>query len=105
MAFRVEVTSRAKQDANAILKWLLAQHAGEAGLRWFRKLDEAIASLAELPGRCRLAPENPSVPFEMRQLLYGNRPHTYRILFTIEGDVVYVLRIRHGRRRYLGETH
>lgn len=105
MAFRVEVTSKAKQDANAILEWLLAQHAGEAGLRWFRKLDQAIASLAELPARCRLAPEDASVPFEMRQLLYGHRPHTYRILFTIEGEVVYVLRIRHGRRSYLGETH
>jgi plasmid stabilization system protein ParE len=105
MAFRVEVTPHAKQDANAILKWLLAQHAGEAGLRWFRKLEEAIASLADLPGRCRLAPENASVPFEMRQLLYGQRPHKYRILFTIEGEVVYVLRIRHGRRRHLGEPH
>ena len=62
MAFRVEVTAKAKQDANAILEWLLAQHAGEAGLRWFRKLDEAIASLAELPTRCRLAPEKSLCP-------------------------------------------
>jgi hypothetical protein len=36
---------------------------------------------------------------EVRQLLYGRRPHTYRILFTIEGDVVQVLHIRHARRR------
>jgi plasmid stabilization system protein ParE len=105
MAFRVEVTPKARQDADAILEWLLAQRAGEAGLRWFRKLEEALASLAQLPTRCRLAPESPSVPFEMRQLLYGHRPHTYRILFTIEGEVVYVLRIRHGRRQYLGDTH
>ena len=41
----------------------------------------------------------------MRQLLYGKRPHLYRILFTIDGDVVYVLRIRHGRRQRLGEPH
>jgi plasmid stabilization system protein ParE len=74
---------------------------GETGLRWFRKLDEAIKSLANLPGRCKLAPENRSVPFEMRQLLYGHKPHLYRILFTIEGSVVYVLRIRHGRRKEL----
>jgi plasmid stabilization system protein ParE len=105
MAFRVEVTPKANQDANAILKWLLSQHAGDAGLRWFARLKEAIASLADLPARCRLAPENASVPFEMRQLLYGHRPHIYRILFTIEGEVVYVLRIRHGRRRHLGEPH
>ena len=41
----------------------------------------------------------------MRQLLYGRKPHVYRILFTIEGDAVYVLRIRHGRRRRLDEPH
>jgi hypothetical protein len=39
----------------------------------------------------------------MRQLLYGHKPHMYRILFTVKGDVVYVLRIRHGRRSFLGE--
>ena len=105
MAFRVEVTPEAKQDANAILEWLHLQQAGEAGLRWFRRLNEAIESLSTLPKRCALAPENASVPFEMRQLLYGKRPHIYRILFTIDDDVVYVLRIRHGRRRRLGEPH
>ncbi len=101
MAFRVEVSLPARLDADAILEWLLSQHAGEAGLRWFRKMDEAIKSLANLPERCKQAPENSSVPFEMRQLLYGHKPHLYRILFTIEGNVVHVLRIRHGRRKYL----
>jgi plasmid stabilization system protein ParE len=103
MAFRVEITPQAEQDANLILEWLLSQHADETGLRWFERLKEAIASLAELPRRCALAPENASVPFEMRQLLYGHKPHIYRILFTIEGEAVYVLRIRHGRRRRLDE--
>ena len=98
MAFRVETTPQAEQDAENILDWLMAQHAGETGLR----LEEAIASLANMPGRCSLAPESDSTPFEMRQLLYGHKPHIYRILFTIEGDVVYVLRIRHGRRLSLG---
>jgi plasmid stabilization system protein ParE len=99
MAFRVEITPEAKQDANAVLEWLHLQQAGEAGLRWFRGLNEAIESLSTFPKRCGLAPENASVQFEMRQLLYGGRPHLYRILFTIDGDVVYVLRIRHGRRQ------
>lgn len=50
-----------------------------------------------------LAPENASVPFEMRQLLYGRKPHLYRIIFTIKGETVYVLSIRHGRRKHLDE--
>jgi plasmid stabilization system protein ParE len=105
MAFRVEQTARAKRDLDAILEWLVAHDAGEAGVRWFRRLKEAVASLSELPHRCPLAPENAEFPFEVRQLLYGHKPDQYRILFTIEGETVVILHIRHGRRRHLGEPH
>ncbi|MFY9682523.1 MAG: type II toxin-antitoxin system RelE/ParE family toxin [Candidatus Sulfotelmatobacter sp.] len=101
MIFRVETTATAEQDADAILDWLLSEHAGETGKHWFLALQDAIASLAELPERCPLAPENTAFPFEVRHLLYGRKPHVYRILFTIEGQVVYVLHIRHGRRQPL----
>lgn len=47
MAFRVEMTLEAEQDAYITLDWLLSQHAGDTGLRWFLKLDEALASLQE----------------------------------------------------------
>lgn len=98
MAFRVEITPQAEQDATGILDWLLEKNAGEAGLSWFFMLEEAIASLAGFPMRCTVAPETTSFPFEVRQLLYGRKPHVYRILFTIEQDVVLILHIRHGRR-------
>lgn len=102
MAFRVNLTDRATRDLDAILEWLLAHEAGETGLRWFQKMRETIASLAEFPHRCPLAPENKEFPFEVRQLLYGRRkPHQYRVLFTIHEDEVIVLHIRHGRRRQL----
>jgi plasmid stabilization system protein ParE len=101
MAFRVETSAQAESDASAILEWLLAQHAGETGLRWFFAMEDAIASLATVPERCPLAPETVRFPFEVRQLFYGRKPHVYRILFTIEGDIVNVLHIRHGRRRPL----
>ncbi len=98
MIFRVETTPAAEGDAQAILEWLLDQQAGETGLRWFLNLEQAIQSLSNFPERCPLARENERFPFEVRQLLYGRRPHIYRILFTIEQDTVYVLHIRHGRR-------
>ncbi len=68
MTFRVEITAEAEHDADAILEWLLSNHAGEAGIRWFRALEDALASLAEFPKRCPLAPESASFPFEVRQL-------------------------------------
>jgi plasmid stabilization system protein ParE len=102
MAFRVELSDRAQADIAAIYDWLLSQQAGQAGERWFLALREAIASLSTLPTRCPLSPESGELPVEIRQLLYGRKPHVYRILFTIERDVVQILHIRHGRRRPLG---
>jgi plasmid stabilization system protein ParE len=103
MAFRVELSARAQSDIAAIYDWLLAQQAGNAGERWFLALREAIASLSLLPTRCPVSAERRDSPVEVRQLLYGRKPHVYRVLFTIEHDVVQVLHIRHGRRRPLGQ--
>jgi plasmid stabilization system protein ParE len=64
-------------------------------------MEDAIASLATFPKRCPIAPESARFPFEVRQLLYGRKPHVYRILFTIENNTVNVLHIRHGRRKPL----
>jgi len=105
MAFRVKQTAQADQDLDDILKWLLEQEAGEAGQRWFRRLKDALLSLSEMPHRCPLAPENKDFPYEVRQLVYGRTPHSYRVLFTIDGDSVIIVHIRHGRRRHLGEPY
>jgi plasmid stabilization system protein ParE len=99
MTFRVKVSSNAESEAEEILEWLLSQHAGETSLRWFLRLEEAMQSLAALPGRCPIASESSRFPFEVRQLLYGSKPHLYRILFTIDGETVNILHIRHGRRQ------
>ena len=98
MTFRVETTTIAEQEADALLDWLMSQHAGDTGVRWFLALQDAIASLQEFPKRCPLAPESAAFPFEVRHLLYGHPPHICRILFTLESETVYVLHIRHGRR-------
>ena len=104
MAFRVRTSAKAKRDLDFILKWLRKQQAGDAGLRWFQGLRDAVASLEHVPRRCALAPENELFAVEVRQLLYGDKPHVYRILFTIEADAVYVLHIRHGRRLLLNRS-
>ena len=81
MDFRVELTDQAKHDIDAIYAWFRSQQAGDAGARWFMALRTAVASLANLPSRCPLAPENQDSPVELRQLLYGQLPHVFRILF------------------------
>lgn len=99
MAFRIEFSESAEREADEILSWLIERHAGETGYRWFLGMHTAIMSLASLPRRCARAPESPGFPFEVRQLLYGRKPHVYRILFTIEEDTVYILHIRRPRQK------
>jgi plasmid stabilization system protein ParE len=98
MAFRVKITPKAEREMDVILTWLLAHGAGDTGVRWFRGLREAINSLSELPTRCSLAPENAKTSYEVRQLLYGHKRRTYRILFVIREDLVEVLDVRGPRQ-------
>ena len=67
------------------------------GSRWFHGLRQALATLADFPRRCALAPETAVFSFEVRQLLYGRKPHVYRTLFAIEGETVHIFHIRHVR--------
>ncbi len=98
MAYRVLQTDESHRDLARILDWLLEQHAGETGLRWFDRLQTAMETLSEHPLRCGLAPESKEFGIEVRQLIYGRKPHSYRVLFTIEDESVVILNIRHGRR-------
>jgi plasmid stabilization system protein ParE len=92
----VEPTDKALVDAGEAYFWISEQSEG-AALRWYEGLLKAFRSLEKSPLRCRLAPESAFFDEEIRQLIYG----TYRILFTVEGEKVFVLRVRHSAREYL----
>ena len=98
MAFRVSYSAEAERNLDELFEWLLQQGAGNTASRWLQGLQEAIGSLQNQPSRCGLAPESEMLSLEVRQLLYGSKSNVYRILFTIEDEVVNVLHIRHGRR-------
>ncbi|MGH9628748.1 MAG: type II toxin-antitoxin system RelE/ParE family toxin [Bryobacteraceae bacterium] len=100
MAFRVKLTEPAKTDAEALYERLI-EAAPLHGPKWYNGLIAAIETLQHLPGRCPHAPENGRFPVEIRHLLYGRKPYVYRVLFTIQGDTVHVLRIRGPRQKRL----
>jgi toxin ParE1/3/4 len=53
--------------------------------------------LANLPRRCPVAPESKRAGEPLRHLLYGNKPHVYRVIYEIdELDKVVYAPIRHG---------
>lgn len=100
MIYRVLIQPSAEAELDAAYRYRAAR-APQAAARWFAGFVEAINSLAEFPERCPFAPENGHFLEEIRQLLYGTRRDAFRILFTIQGDTVHVLHIRHGAQRYL----
>jgi toxin ParE1/3/4 len=93
MAYRVEITPEAEADLNECYLYI-ARSSPTNALRWWRRFYDVVERLSVIPEAFTLAPENDAVDFEVRQKLYGN----YRILFTIEGSRVVILRLRHGAR-------
>ena len=95
MAFRVELTALALDDLRTIFKAINASKS-EPVRAWFDGLEQLMMRMDAFPGRGSTVPEDG----RFRQLLYGNRPHTYRIIYKIDEEAmtVTVIHVRHGAR-------
>ncbi len=100
MKYRVLVLPRAAAEIEEAYLWI-AERAPDSAVKWFNGLYSVIDTLEIFPERCPHAPEDDFFQQEIRQLLYGKRIGCYRILFTIDGDTVYILHVRHGARKQL----
>ena len=95
MAYFVNITPRAERDFASLYREINAEES-DAALEWYRGLKEAVLTLEELPNRCPVTSEKA----QLRHLLYGNKPHVYRVIFRVveKQKRVDVLHIRHGAR-------
>jgi toxin ParE1/3/4 len=95
MPFHVRLTGRSARDLKAIYEFIEAS-TSERALSWFNDLAEAIYSLERLAERGAVVPKSK----RLRQLLFGKKPDTYRIIYTVDkrSRAVNVLHIRHGAR-------
>ena len=100
MPFQVIITPSAKADIFEINAWLLENHSDLAE-KWLFGLSEAIISLSKLPQRCPISPETEAFDVIVRQLLYGKRPIVYRILYSVQDEKVYILRVRSTKQQSL----
>jgi toxin ParE1/3/4 len=96
MAYLVNVTPRAERDLARLYHEINAQDS-DAALKWYFGLKAAILRLSEHPNRCPVTSENAN----LRNLLYGNKPHVYRVIYRVmeRQKRVEILHIRHGARR------
>ncbi len=97
MIYHVILTARAEADLDEILSEIQIQ-APHAMVGWYSRLMASINSLERLPLRCPLADEADALGCELRELLFGKRRGTYRILFAILGKTVPILHVRRAAR-------
>jgi toxin ParE1/3/4 len=102
MAYLIEFANRAARDLETLY---VEKNAAESqtAARWYEGLEEAVSALARYPRRWPLAPEARRMRRKLRHLLYGKKPHVYRVIYEIDERqlTVWVLAIRHGARRRL----
>jgi len=95
MAYQISFTRRARRDYLQLYEAINAAQSLPAQM-WLRRMEESIQLLAVTPRMGAVTHENETV----RQIVYGNKPHLYRILYDIDetNDRVNVLSIWHGKR-------
>lgn len=96
-AYVVVLEESVCSELEAAYAWI-AREAPQAAVDWYNECIDTIRTLEHLPGRCPVAPEARFFDVQIRHLIVG----PYRVLFTIEGDVVHVLHVRHGARQPFG---
>src|ERR1700741_574849 len=82
MTYRVEFAARASRDLEILYKEKNAAES-HAAARWFNGLEEAVYALASFPYRCPVAPEARKTKRKLRHLLYGKKPHVYRVIYEV----------------------
>jgi toxin ParE1/3/4 len=102
MTYRVELAYRAVRDLEILY---MEKNAAEsqAAARWYNGLEEAVYTLGTHPHRCPVAPEARKAKRKLFHLLYGKKPHIYRVIYEVDErqKTVWVLTIRHGARQKL----
>jgi len=94
MSFTVRELPKAKQDKRSIFGWL-DERSPAGAAAWLDAYDSLIERLEQHAPSFGLAPESKDCDFDVRQSLFKTRRgRVYRALFFIEGQEVYILRIR-----------
>jgi len=104
MTYRVIIQSRAERENQEAARRILDRsRSTRTALRWARGIRSKIATLRSSPQRCPVDPDSEVYGEEVRVLLYGKRRGVRRVLFTIRGDTVHVLTVRHSAQRSLAD--
>jgi plasmid stabilization system protein ParE len=94
MRFTVSILRRAQSDVDEIYEWI-ARRSPAGAVRWYAAFCQAASELCENADRCAQAAESGDLGIDIRQRLFKTRRgRVYRLLFTIIGSHVRILRVR-----------
>jgi toxin ParE1/3/4 len=91
----VKWTQRAKGDLQDVYDFIM-RDSPRAADALVERIIHASERLVTFPESGRIMPEFPALPY--REILVGN----YRVLYRIEGEVVWIAAVVHGRRLLRG---
>lgn len=90
----VIITARAERDADQIYAWI-ARRSADGASKWYAAFCKMLQDLQQDPARKAQAPEAADLGLDVRQALFKTRyGYTYRALYTLVGDIVYVIAVR-----------
>jgi plasmid stabilization system protein ParE len=103
MARSVKLHPEAASDIRQIIRFISERVSSRSAEGWNARIEAAIERLASEADQWPQADDAADLSIDLREMLCGRRPQVYRILFTIDGDVVNVYRIRHAAQDRLSQ--
>jgi len=101
MSYSVVLFRRAKDDIRSILRWL-GRKSPQGMARWRNALYTAFDQIAADPSACSPVAEGNRLPEGLRQRLFSTRHgNVYRIVFVVQSEEVWILRVRSPGQRPL----
>jgi len=91
--YKVYITKSAEQDVLDIWNYICDDSRLRA-TNFVAQLETEMAKLKQYPLRCPIIKESEFLGIEYRHLVIGN----YRIIFKIDAENVYIMRVIHGAR-------
>jgi plasmid stabilization system protein ParE len=96
--FEVIMTAVAEAELINSFRYLRRTASRAVAADWLRRILEAVHSLRTMPERCGQAAEADTTGQDVRELLFGRRRSTVRIVFVIQHGAVSIRHIRRATR-------
>ena len=91
--YKVNITRNAQNDLEQIF-FYIAEDSINNAKKFILELETKIYSLKTFPERFALIPENSFFGTSYRHIIHKK----YRVIYKIDNDVIYILRVIHGAK-------